>query len=104
VGEGRSWARAVKRVLTWGRIVARRSGAARHAFNLEARKGREGGSAQRVVVAARAAKLGSRPIHGCTCSALVAEVGEKHLLRSAEGSREANRGEAGKRRWANPNP
>lgn len=96
--------RAVKRVLTWGRIAARRSGAARHAFNVEARKGHEGGSAKQVVIAAQAAKLGSRPIHGCTCSALVAEVGEKHLLRSTEGSREANRGEAGERGWANPNP
>lgn len=96
--------RAVKRVLTWGRIVARRSGAARHAFELEARKGRERRSAKWVVIAARAAKLGSRPIHGCTCNALVAEVGEKHLLHSAEGSREANRGEAGERGWANPNP
>lgn len=38
--------------------------------------------------------LGSRAVHGCSCRESVAEVGEKHLLRSIEGSREANRGHA----------
>ena len=34
---------------------------------------------------------GSRAIHGCSYRESIAEVGEKHLLRAAEGSREANR-------------
>jgi hypothetical protein len=41
---------------------------------------------------------------GVRALASVAEVGEKHLLRSTEGSREANRGEAAKRGRAVPNP
>lgn len=35
---------------------------------------------------------GSRAVHGCSCRGSVAEVGERHLLRAIEGSREANRG------------
>jgi hypothetical protein len=35
---------------------------------------------------------GSRAVHGCSCRESVAEVGERHLLRAIEGSREANRG------------
>jgi len=35
---------------------------------------------------------GSRAVHGCSCRESIAEVGEKHLLRAVEGSREANRG------------
>jgi hypothetical protein len=35
---------------------------------------------------------GSRTVHGCSCRESVAEVGERHLLRVTEGSREANQG------------
>jgi hypothetical protein len=37
---------------------------------------------------------GSRAIHGCSCRVSVAEVGQKHLRRISEGSREASRAEA----------
>jgi hypothetical protein len=33
---------------------------------------------------------GSRTVYGCSCRQSVAEVGERHLLRAIEGSREAN--------------
>jgi hypothetical protein len=35
--------------------------------------------------------LGNHAIHGCSCRESVAEVGEEHLSRTLEGSREANR-------------
>jgi hypothetical protein len=38
---------------------------------------------------------GSRAIHGCSCRESVAEVGKKHLVRTVEGSREANQEGAG---------
>jgi hypothetical protein len=37
---------------------------------------------------------GSQAIHGCSCRESVAEVGEEHLPRAIEGSREANREDA----------
>jgi hypothetical protein len=37
---------------------------------------------------------GSQTIHGCSCRESVAEVGEEHLPRAIEGSREANREDA----------
>jgi hypothetical protein len=38
--------------------------------------------------------LGNHAIHGCSCRESVAEVGEEHLPRAIEGSREANREDA----------
>jgi hypothetical protein len=40
---------------------------------------------------AQASALGNHAIHGCSCRESVAEVGEEHLPRAIEGSREANR-------------
>jgi hypothetical protein len=37
---------------------------------------------------------GSQTIHGCSCRESVAEVGEEHLPRAIEGSREANQEDA----------
>jgi hypothetical protein len=38
--------------------------------------------------------LGNHAIHGYSCRESVADVGEEHLLRAIEGSREANREDA----------
>jgi hypothetical protein len=39
--------------------------------------------------------LGSRPVHECSCRKAVADVGEKHLACSIEGSRKANQERTG---------
>lgn len=86
---GRSWRRAVKRAPSRGRIVARRSDVARKNPTLPLAGGEgEASCGQRSASYAP----GSRAVHGCSCRVSVAEVGERHLLRAIEGSREANRG------------
>lgn len=85
---GRSWRRAVKHAPSRGRIVARRSGVARK--NPTPPQGGEGEASCGQCSASCA--LGSRTVYGCSCRQSVAEVGERHLLRAIEGSREANQG------------
>jgi hypothetical protein len=88
---GRSWRRAVKRAPSRGRIVARRSGVARKNPTPPA-FGRRGEGEASCGQRSASYAPGSRAVHGCSCRESVAEVGEKHLLRAIEGSREANRG------------
>lgn len=85
---GQSWRRAVKRAPSRGRIVARWSGVARKNPSPSQEGEGEASCGQRSASYAP----GSRAVHGCSCRESVAEVGEKHLLRAIEGSREANRG------------
>jgi hypothetical protein len=82
---------AVKRRVSRGWIVARRSGAAwsEPALGWEHACGRRGAS--------RA--LGARAVHGCSCRQSVAEVGEKHLHRGP--TRVAARRTEGTRRSVN---
>jgi hypothetical protein len=82
---GQSWRRAVKRAPSRGRIVARRSGVARKNPTL-------GKGKHPAVQRSASYAPGNRAVHGCSCRQSVAEVGERHLLRAIEGSREANRG------------
>lgn len=97
VATGRSWSGAVKRGANRGRIVARRFGATRNVRSARARGfGFESGWAQRPRgLRGASCVLGHRTIHGCSCRTSIADVGEKHLSRATEGSREANRGGAG---------
>ena len=70
---------------TWGWIAARWSGAERRVgLTPERGDGRRGESHA----------LGSQAIHGCSCRESVADVGEEHLLRAIEESREANQEDA----------
>jgi hypothetical protein len=81
----RSWWPRRQARTTRGRIVARRSGAAgrRTGRKLRAEAGGQRGASH---------ALGNQAIHGCSCRESVAEVGEEHLPRITEGSREASRG------------
>ena len=81
---GRSWRRAVKHAPSRGWIAARRFGVARK--NPTFGKGKDP-----AINAARAAGPEIERSHGCSCRESIAEVGERHLLRAIEGSREANR-------------
>lgn len=73
-------------LFTGGWLVARRSGAAtaRSSSRSTDWGGRRGESPA----------LGNQAIHGCSCRESVADVGEEHLSRAIEGSREANREDA----------
>jgi hypothetical protein len=87
----RSWACAVKRTLIRGRIAARWFDAGRCGVGSGLRL--VFGMLRRLVSAAQAARLGNPAIwRGTRYEKSVAEVGEKHLPRNPEGSREANRG------------
>lgn len=83
---GRSWRRAVKHAPSRGRIAARRSGVARKNPTPPQGGAGEASCGQRSASCAP----GSRAVYGCSCRQSVAEVGERHLLRAIEGSREAN--------------
>jgi len=91
-GEGSQWSKcteagAMRRQAhsTWGRVVARRAGAAvTNGLTLCGGRGRRGESPA----------LGNQAVHGCSCRESVAEVGEEHLPHAIEGSREANRDRA----------
>jgi len=67
-----------------GWIAARRSGVARENPTF-------GEGKNPAISAAQAAGPEIERSRGCSCRESIAEVGERHLLRAIEGSREANR-------------